>query len=110
MKRLSIFLFLTVIIFGLLSVSSCKKESKDTTPPVITLLGSATMYVAKDSAFIDPGATASDDIDGDISAKIVITNPVQIHTEGTYTVKYNVSDEAGNDAVEVKRTVIVTIF
>jgi len=80
----------------------------DTTPPVITLIDSDTINIFVGDSFTDPGATASDDVDGDITAKIVIVNPVDTNVAGTYTITYNVSDVAGNPAQEVIRTVIVS--
>ena len=39
---------------------------------------------------------------------IATVNPVDPSTVGVYTVTYNVSDAAGNPAVEVTRTVTIT--
>ncbi len=76
--------------------------------PVITLLGDATMNVITGGTFTDPGATATDDVDGDITANIVVAgDTVDVNTEGTYVITYNVNDEYGNAATEVTRTVIV---
>ena len=80
----------------------------DTTRPVITLTGSATMSVTQGSTFTDPGATASDDVDGNITSKIVKTGSVNTATVGTYTLSYNVKDNAGNAATTVTRAVAVT--
>ena len=80
----------------------------DTIPPVITLNGAASVNVATGATYTDAGATAQDDIDGDISANIVVVNPVDTQTPGSYTITYNVSDAAGNPATEVTRTVIVS--
>ncbi|WP_298543344.1 immunoglobulin-like domain-containing protein [uncultured Aquimarina sp.] len=79
----------------------------DTTPPVITLLGNATETVEAGSTYADAGATALDNVDGDITANIVIANPVDTAVPGVYTVTYNVSDAVGNAAVEVTREVTV---
>ena len=79
----------------------------DVTSPVITLLGDANLSIEVGTAYIDAGATANDNIDGDITANIVTVNPVDINTVGIYTVTYDVNDSAGNDAVQVSRTVNV---
>ena len=80
----------------------------DTVAPVITLTGSSTINIAIGEAFTDPGATATDDVDGDITANIVVAgDAVDVNTAATYTITYNVSDAAGNAATEVTRTVIV---
>jgi len=59
-------------------------------------------------SYAEEGATAIDNIDGDISANIVITGSVDTTTAGSYTLTYNVSDASGNAAVAVTRTVTVT--
>ncbi|MFH1985857.1 MAG: immunoglobulin-like domain-containing protein [Pseudomonadota bacterium] len=79
----------------------------DTTKPIITLTGSSPTTVELSSIYTDAGATASDNYDGNITAKIVTTNPVNANAVGSYTVTYNVSDAAGNAATAVTRTVVV---
>ena len=80
----------------------------DVTIPVITLLGEAEVSLELGSTYTDAGATAVDNIDGDITANIVTVNSVDVNTVGTYTVTYNVSDAAGNAATQVTRTVNIT--
>ena len=81
----------------------------DTTPPVITLTGANPLTIATGTAYTEPGATATDNVDGDITSAIVIdASAVNTSVAGTYSVTYNVSDNAGNPAVQVSRTVMVT--
>ena len=70
----------------------------DTTHPVLTLLGDANMSQAKDSAWVDPGATASDSLDGNLTSSITITGTVDVNTTGVYTLTYSISDGASNEA------------
>ena len=79
----------------------------DTTVPVITLTGEATVTIEVGSTYADAGSTALDNYDGDITSSIVTVNPVDVTTVGTYTLTYNVTDANGNAAVEVTRTVNV---
>ena len=79
----------------------------DTTPPVITLIGASTINLNIGDTYTEQGATATDNLDGDISANIVIGGTVDTNTAGSYQVTYNVSDAAGNAATEVIRTVNV---
>jgi len=79
----------------------------DTTKPVITLLGNASIQVVKGTSYSDAGATASDNVDGNITSLIVVNNTVNTAAVGSYTVTYDVSDKAGNAAVRVVRTVNV---
>jgi hypothetical protein len=80
----------------------------DAVVPVITLNGTASVDVPSGTVYTDAGATALDNIDGDISARVVVGNPVNTAVVGTYTVTYNVRDIAGNAAAQVTRTVNVT--
>ena len=80
----------------------------DTTAPVIALLGNNPVTLEVGTAYTDAGATANDNIDGDITDSIVVVNNVDFNTVGSYTVTYNVSDSSGNTADEVSRTVNVT--
>ena len=80
----------------------------DRTPPVITLNGSSSVSLECPASYTDAGAMATDNVDGDLTASIVVTNPVNGNVAGTYVVRYNVSDAAGNAAAEVTRTVTIT--
>jgi hypothetical protein len=79
----------------------------DTTPPVITRLGTPSIIVALGSAYSDAGATALDNLDGDITSTIVTANPVNTAVQGLFIVTYNVTDTAGNAATQVTRDVHV---
>jgi hypothetical protein len=81
--------------------------SGDTVPPSISLNGAAAMDVPQGSAWSDPGATASDDADGDITSLIQVAGTVDANVPGTYTISYSVADAAGNEA-HVSRMVNVT--
>ncbi|MDO1502257.1 DUF5011 domain-containing protein [Winogradskyella maritima] len=78
----------------------------DTTPPVITLIGASTINLNIGDNYIEQGATAIDNIDGDITSSIGITGTVDTNISGNYTVTYSVNDMAGNQAVE-SRLIIV---
>ncbi len=80
---------------------------QDTTAPVIALVGSDPVSVEYGSVYSDAGATASDSVDGNISASVIKTGSVGANV-GTYTLHYNISDAANNAATEVTRTVNVT--
>lgn len=69
----------------------------DTEKPVITLLGRNpdTVLYKGSSHYEDPGATALDNKDGDISDKIVVTDNVNMNSFGKYVVSYSVKDRAG---------------
>lgn len=79
---------------GITFYTGCKKD--DTTPPVVTLKGNASDNSVLNTAYSDPGATASDDEDGDISSSIVVSGTVNKDLKGSYTLTYTATDAAGN--------------
>ena len=80
------------------AAGSC--PTPDVTAPVITIVGDDPLYVNQGSEFIDPGATATDNIDGDITANIVVSGTIDTAANvGTQSVlTYSISDAAGNTA------------
>ena len=77
---------------------------RDTTPPVVTLLGNNPLHHRVGSAFVAPGATASDACAGSLA---VITNStVNPNIPGNYSIAYRATDPSGNSATNT-RTVIV---
>lgn len=81
-------------------------NSTDTIPPNITLKGSPIIRLLVGDTFLDPGTTATDNQDGDITSKVQTTSTVNTSTPGNYTVTYTVSDSAGNKT-EISREVRV---
>ncbi len=79
----------------------------DNVPPVITLLGAAEMELVQGTAFVEPGFSAVDETDGDLTPAVVVTGSVDTAVPGEYVLQYNVRDQAGNQAVAVVRTVRV---
>lgn len=79
----------------------------DTTAPVITLTGGSDVTVTVGTAWSDPGYSATDNADGDITASVVVSGSVDTATVGDYVLTYNVRDSSGNAATAVTRTVHV---
>ena len=79
----------------------------DQEKPTITLKGGPTIYITPNSAFQEPGYTANDNCEGDITSKVKVSGQVSPSKLGTYSLTYTVSDQAGNTATVV-RTVIVS--
>ncbi|MBI3501023.1 MAG: DUF5011 domain-containing protein [Bacteroidetes bacterium] len=107
MKKQFILGAAVLLAAGTIWMSSCKKE--DTTPPTVSIKGSDNMTLSLNAALpADPGATANDDKDGDISAKVSSdwSTAIKKDLAGTYKVTYTASDAAGNTGT-VTRTVYV---
>ena len=75
--------------------------------PVITILGDNPIIISAGSEYIDAGAIAYDEEDGDITNKIVPISTVNINIPGVYTVMYTVKDSDGNYANPKIREVYV---
>lgn len=80
----------------------------DNTKPTINLSGNNPQIIEVKTIYIELWATANDNIDWDITTKINIdTSSVDTNTLWNYTVKYNVSDMAWNQADEKTRNIEV---
>jgi hypothetical protein len=79
----------------------------DRVPPIIYLVGNEEIYLKKGTVFVDPGYYAIDYRDGELTKEVVRSGHVDINKQGNYYLYYNVSDRAGNQASQVKRTIIV---
>ncbi len=80
----------------------------DEEAPVITLTGDADIDVELGGTFTDPGFSANDNVDGEITDNVTVGgDAVDTQTAGTYVITYDVSDAAGNAATQVTRTVRV---
>jgi len=92
--------------FGAVSNAATVTVSILNNIPEITLVGDATILFNIGGNYVDQGATASDIDDGDLTASIIVDNPVNTLVAGTYTVSYSVTDSQGN-TVSISRTVIM---
>ena len=68
----------------------------DLTAPVIALKGEQSTYIKVGTTYTDPGFTASDNIDGDLTAKVSVTGSVDTSKMGINTITYQVTDSFGN--------------
>ena len=68
---------------------------QDTIEPVVTLIGDASVTIDEGSVFSDPGATATDSVDGVLD--VVVTGEVGSEV-GAYTLTYSATDAGGNTA------------
>lgn len=87
-------------------------DNVDNTDPVITLNGPSVIEVIQDSNYIDSGASATDNEDGNISANIIVagdTVNTNVAPGTTFTITYNITDTAGNPAIEVTRSVSIIV-
>ena len=76
----------------------------DTTPPIVTLQGEATVTITVGATYSDAGATATDNVDGTLTP--IMSGSVNTAVAGTYMIIWTATDAAGNIGTAT-RTVIV---
>lgn len=79
--------------------------------PVISITEINIEIIQGDDIDLSTGFTATDTVDGDITNKVTYTVSPEFNknVEGTYTVTYTVTDEAGNTKTETKTVVVKPI-
>ena len=84
---------------------SIKINRVDDEKPVIKLRGNSVIFLTYGDIYKEPGYTANDNCDGDLTEKVLVNGSVSRNV-GTYEIKYEVTDGSGNKTT-VKRRVIV---
>ena len=86
------------------TTSNEQQSEADSTAPVISLAGDNPLTLTQGSAYVEPGASAIDNIDGAVT--VTISGVVNSNVIGSYTISYQATDSANNSS-EVTRIVNV---
>ena len=97
----------------LLIFSGCDRGNNkiihnDVVLPELKLVGGV-IEVPYQTPYIEPGFTAKDIRDGDITTYVLIDNPVDTNTLGEYTITYTIQDDAGNKVIKTRTVRVVDI-
>ena len=76
----------------------------DTVPPVVSINGDAVVFHQQGSPYIDGGATAQDDLDGEILVRV--DGAVAVDSVGAYRLQYTAIDSAGNQSIRYRRVLV----
>jgi hypothetical protein len=98
MKKISLSIAAMAVVLAV-TFTSCKKD--DTSNPVVSLNGDGTILIDLGATFTDPGATATDDVDGKITP--TATGTVDVDKVGEYTITYKAVDAAGNEGSATRK-------
>ena len=71
-------------------------QKKDTVPPELVLKGGQNISIRQGDYYTDPGFTAWDDTDGDLTDQVEVVGEVKRYFADAYTVTYTVTDSSGN--------------
>lgn len=74
----------------------------DPVPPELTLDGEAYMTLPYGQTYQEPGFSAWDNCDGDITDRVQVTGTVQPYRPGTYQIQYTVEDRYGNTDTQTR--------
>lgn len=80
----------------------CDLPETNGVPPELVLLGSSTIALEIGDDYIDPGAEATDDLDGDLTSLIVTDSNLNTLAIGSYTITYSVTDFDGNTSTAIR--------
>ena len=75
-------------------------------PPSVKLLGDPVMTLEVFTPYEEPGFSASDDLDGDITDRVSVSSTLDVNTPGDYEIRYSAEDRLGQ-RTEEKRSVLV---
>ncbi len=92
---------------SVLFLSNIETAPLDNIAPSLYLNGAEYIEVLQSTAYEELGATAIDNVDGDISNLVQISGSVNTEEVGVYNLTYTVSDSSGNIATPVKRIIEV---
>ncbi|WP_303968693.1 immunoglobulin-like domain-containing protein [Sporosarcina ureae] len=92
--------YVTQEINGVESEPSLRTNVEDSTPPTLVLNpgpdGKYDIIITAGDTYIEYGATAKDNVDGDISHKVIGKGNVNVDRPGIYLVTYSVYDNSEN--------------
>lgn len=78
----------------------------DPIPPQLELKGEAEQEIYLGRPYEEPGFSATDNFDGDMTGKVVVDGVVDTLTKGEYSVTYTVTDTFGNTASAVRKVTV----
>lgn len=86
--------------------------NQDKTAPIVTIntdpSGNINFQLCVGDEYVEYGATASDNVDGDLTDQIQIINgDVDTSQPGSFVVAYSVTDEAGNATVRERQVTVI---
>lgn len=119
-KGLLILLVLIIAIVAIIVAINNKPESEknqaqevaqqnvitDAEAPKLILNGDDVKIVPLGGKYENDTASATDNIDGNVSENIKIEEEVNINKEGTYQVKYSVTDKSGNTTTKEQKVIV----
>lgn len=105
-----IFLFFACVSFfatKYIQESSAQNSNSDIVKPIITIIGGDQINIGIGTQYTEQGATATDNIDGDITSKITTSDNIDTSKLGEYYINYKVTDKSNNESVAQRKVNVV---
>lgn len=83
-----------------------KVTVQDSQPPAITIDGGEQITLPYGLPWQD-SYSATDNVDGDLTAKVQVDGQVNVNTAGSYTLRYQVSDSSGNLGTATRQVTVM---
>ncbi len=90
------------------TVRSVYVFATEETGPVFTLTGNSVVTQLINTVYTDPGYSANDAVDGNVTANMVVSSSPNIAIEGSYLIKYIASDNSGNYTMATRIVEVVS--
>ena len=90
-----------------LVVQTQEDYDRDTTAPVVTLIGNSVINIEYAGTYTESGATAIDDKNGNVTALIVVGGSVNTSLCGAYLLTYTAIDSSGNEGFATRTVNII---
>ncbi len=74
--------------------------------PTLVLSGPQVVYLPAGTAYCELGYSATDNLAGDITSRVVVSGSVDANQSGTYKLEYSATDDANNTTTVVRRVVV----
>jgi VCBS repeat-containing protein len=94
------YIFLTAILLSFNGCTGASEENAD--KPTITLKGDRDITLGAGERFIEPGFSAYDREDGDITDRVSASSKLSEQNSGQYVITYTVTDSDGNQATATR--------
>jgi len=84
------------------------QEPINSDAPIITLIGKKTLYLQHGKKYIEPGATAEDEDDGEVD--VTTSGEVDVMTVGTYSITYTAEDSDEHITTTQRKIIVEPIL
>lgn len=86
-----------------ISVRVVNVYREGTIPPIISLIGDSQKVIDYNGEYLELGATAQDNTDGDLTSGIITEGAINTSSRGIQIIKYLIKDSEGNTSSVVRR-------